>query len=145
MKSWIARTIKNVALRGRGRGPRATPWSRWIPGTPTVGPERFHAPDAPESGHWRFPPEPWPEDPGAAAANRELLWRTMAELPDRWRAVVLARDVQGHSADDVATELGITPEDQLPLLHRARAALRQALADHYRQHGAKADRPEDSP
>ncbi|MGH3650842.1 MAG: RNA polymerase sigma factor [Acidimicrobiia bacterium] len=142
---WSARTIKNVVLRGRRVGQTATPWSRWIPDTPTVEPERFQATDEPYPGHWRFPPEPWPEDPAEGAARRERLNRTLGDLPVTWRAVVVARDVQGLSADEVATELGITPEDQVPLLHRARAALREDLAEHYEQGSSGTVGPEDTP
>lgn len=145
MKSWIVRAIKNAALWGRRGGHRATPWSRWISGTPTVEPERFQDSDDPAPGHWRLPPAPWPEDPDELAANRERLHRAMDGLPARWRAVVMARDVQGRTAEEVATELGITPGDQLPLLHRARAALRRSLAEDYGQRTSGSDGPEDSP
>jgi RNA polymerase sigma-70 factor (ECF subfamily) len=42
------------------------------------------------------------------------------------------RDVCGMSADEVCAALRITAANQRVLLHRARAALRTALAGYYR-------------
>ena len=52
-------------------------------------------------------------------------------LPARQRTVITLRDVEGYGSDEVCQILGITPENQRVLLHRARAAVRAALADRY--------------
>ena len=69
--------------------------------------------------------------------NRDLrfekkLDRAVSALPSRQRQVVTMRDVVGMSAEEVCTALGISAANQRVLLHRARAALRTALAGYYR-------------
>lgn len=123
----------------------AIQWIRGIPRSPTVEPDRFQGADEPYPGHWRFPPRPWPADPADELSRSELLRGLLGELPATWRAVVVARDVEGRSAEDVAAELGITPDEQVPLLHGARAALRKALAEHYEQRTSGSAGPQDSP
>jgi RNA polymerase sigma-70 factor, ECF subfamily len=45
---------------------------------------------------------------------------------------VTMRDVTGMSAEEVCAALGVSAANQRVLLHRARAALRAALAGYYR-------------
>ena len=49
-------------------------------------------------------------------------------LPERQRVVVTLRDVLGHSSEEVCTMLEISQANQRVLLHRARTAVRAALA-----------------
>jgi RNA polymerase sigma-70 factor (ECF subfamily) len=65
---------------------------------------------------------------------REALRRAMAGLPVPQREAVLLRDVEGVSASRAARILGLTVPALKSRLHRARGALRQALADHYEDH-----------
>ena len=58
--------------------------------------------------------------------------RALSALPPRQRQVVTMRDVCGMTAEEVCATLGISPTNQRVLLHRARAALRPALAEYYR-------------
>jgi RNA polymerase sigma-70 factor (ECF subfamily) len=58
--------------------------------------------------------------------------RALSALPPRQRQVVTMRDVCGMTAEEVCAGLGISPTNQRVLLHRARAALRPALAEYYR-------------
>ena len=58
--------------------------------------------------------------------------RALSALPPRQRQVVTMRDVCGMTAEEVCAALGISPTNQRVLLHRARAALRPALAEYYR-------------
>jgi RNA polymerase sigma-70 factor (ECF subfamily) len=77
----------------------------------------------------------WDTAPESAVLFRETLLqldRAVSALPSRQRQVVTMRDVVGMSAEEVCTALGITPANQRVLLHRARAALRTALAGYYR-------------
>jgi DNA-directed RNA polymerase specialized sigma subunit, sigma24 homolog len=58
--------------------------------------------------------------------------RAVSVLPSRQRQVVTMRDLVGMSAEEVCTALEISAANQRVLLHRARAALRTALAGYYR-------------
>jgi RNA polymerase sigma-70 factor, ECF subfamily len=55
----------------------------------------------------------------------------LSELPPRQRQVVTMRDVGGMTAGEVCAVLGISQANHRVLLHRARAALRTALAGYY--------------
>jgi len=77
----------------------------------------------------------WDTVPENVALSREVLHqldRALAGLPPRQRRVVTMRDVCGMTADEVCANLNISPQNQRVLLHRARAVLREALADYYR-------------
>ena len=72
-------------------------------------------------------PAPSPEQ---AAANRELeraLVRAIDALEPPQREVLVLRDVEGLSAPEVASVLGITVEAVKSRLHRARATVRREL------------------
>lgn len=61
---------------------------------------------------------------------REALDHALASLPPAQREVVILRDVEGLSAPEVAAALGLGEEAVKSRLHRARLALRDALAAH---------------
>jgi RNA polymerase sigma-70 factor (ECF subfamily) len=76
------------------------------------------------------PPEHWVED-----SDERLVAESMAEeiraalegLPGRQREVVLLRDVDGLTSEEVCEVLDISEGNQRVLLHRGRSRLRQAL------------------
>lgn len=77
----------------------------------------------------------WDTAPERAVLSRETLRqldRAVSALPSRQGRVVAMRDVVGMSAEEVCAALGISAANQRVLLHRARAALRAALAGYYR-------------
>jgi len=77
----------------------------------------------------------WDTAPESAVLSREALIqldRAVSTLPSRQRQVVTMRDVIGMSAEEVCAALGVSAANQRVLLHRARAALRTALAGYYR-------------
>ncbi|CAN5696901.1 RNA polymerase sigma factor [soil metagenome] len=72
-------------------------------------------------------------DPEQAAMNAEaarLLERLIGELPDVSRAVFVLREVEGMSTAEVSHALTLTEDNVKVRLHRARAALREALDAH---------------
>jgi len=85
----------------------------------------------PQTGMWRTGPTPWAsEDATELAGRHELaapLLAALAELPERQRVVVLLRDVEGWSSDEVCNALDLEETNQRVLLHRGRARLRKAL------------------
>jgi RNA polymerase sigma-70 factor (ECF subfamily) len=77
----------------------------------------------------------WDTAPESAVLSRETLRqldRAVSALPSRQGQVVAMRDVVGMSAEEVCAALGISAANQRVLLHRARTALRAALAGYYR-------------
>jgi RNA polymerase sigma-70 factor (ECF subfamily) len=68
--------------------------------------------------------------PDAALEQSELeaaLHRAIAELPDERRIVVVLRDLEGLSYDDIAAALGLEPGTVRSRLHRARMDLKDKM------------------
>jgi RNA polymerase sigma-70 factor (ECF subfamily) len=138
LRTWTYRILINIA-KARGRSDArlvaVADLAQEHPDAdagPTVDPSRFRGPGEPYPGHWRSPPEQWPSPESAAidAETRRMLAAAVADLPERQRVVVVLRDVEGYPAEEVCQILDITPANQRVLLHRARAAVRAALADY---------------
>jgi DNA-directed RNA polymerase specialized sigma24 family protein len=68
-----------------------------------------------------------PEAVVLATETRTLLEQAIRALPERQRAVLVLRDVDGWPADEVCTALKVSTGNQRLLLHRARAAIRSTL------------------
>ncbi len=54
---------------------------------------------------------------------------TFGQPPERQRAVLMLRDVDGLRADEVCQVLELSAANERVLLHRGRSRLRQALED----------------
>lgn len=67
------------------------------------------------------------------AHNRALVRECIAGLPEKYRVVLMLRDIEDVDTVDVAALLGITPNAVKIRLHRARQALRTLLAPHFRK------------
>ena len=64
-------------------------------------------------------------------ADRIRAW--MNELPARQRQVVILRDVEEMSSEEVCAVLAISDANQRVLLHRGRSRLRQLFEDEFRE------------
>jgi DHA2 family multidrug resistance protein-like MFS transporter len=97
---------------------------------PTFPPDRFLPPDHPDwPGHWATPPVSW-EDLGVRVDGADALEQArlaLAEMPEPLQQVIVLRDVQGHSPDEVREALGLSPEDESGMLHQARSLVRARL------------------
>ena len=62
---------------------------------------------------------------------RQVVAEALAALPDRHRAVVTLRDVEGYESDEVCRLLNISPGNQRVILHRARAVVRGKLEEYF--------------
>jgi RNA polymerase sigma-70 factor (ECF subfamily) len=103
----------------------------------TVDPARFRTADDPWPGHWNQheEPSPFPDTPEGSVLGAELVEtarRELDKLPERQREVVTLRDMLGFDSDEVCDLLHISAANQRVLLHRGRAAIRQALEDYLR-------------
>jgi len=128
LKTWACRILVNTAKKRAAREARSVPMSALGEGDEaTVDPARF----SPE-GFWVAPPTPLGEgqSPEGLAVHkevRELIQRTLEELPEAQRLVVTLRDVEGLASEDVCNALDLTETNQRVLLHRGRARVRTAL------------------
>ncbi len=124
--SWIYRVTTNAALIKR-RGRRA---DREIPLEPSLP---AFLPDGHRAGEPTFLKTDWSQTPEAdllSKETREILHQAIIDLPDQYRAVVVLRDVQGLSNEEVAEAVGESVPCVKSRLHRARMALREQLSAH---------------
>lgn len=138
LRTWVYRILVNTAKRRGQRERRVVPLSSVVSEEegPTVDPDRFQAPGQPWAGHWREFPAPWPEpaEPERKALDGEVrgvLLQALELLPERQRAVISLRDVEGYDAAEVCEILQVTAANQRVLLHRARAFVRGRLEQYY--------------
>ena len=80
-----------------------------------------------ETGHWREPPQAWPEQALEDKQFLQALEKCLAMLPARTGQVFLMREHLGFETADICKELAITPTHCWVLLYRARMALRECL------------------
>ena len=127
LKTWLFRILVNQARTTGTKEHRSVP----IPDPePAVDPARFDA-----SGSWADPPEHWIEAAeGRLEAGKlaDRLRALMDELPSRQREVVLLRDVEELTSDEVCSVLSISDGNQRVLLHRGRSRPRQLFEDEFR-------------
>ncbi|MBP7147408.1 MAG: sigma-70 family RNA polymerase sigma factor [Acidobacteria bacterium] len=120
LRTWFWRVVANECLMSR-RGPRdpsrTVGLGDLVPQESTPGAE-LELPDAAAVS---------PERALLDTERRERLERALGNLPPDYRIVILLRDFEGLSTQEVADVLGISATNAKVRLHRARAALRQRL------------------
>lgn len=108
-RPYLLTTVKNLHIRRSSRDRRVIA---------TDDPETLDA--AVEFGDWT-----------GAALEPEAAYRALQSLPERWRTVLWALDVECRSAADLAPLLRVSPNAVSALAGRARKALRRAyLREH---------------
>lgn len=83
-----------------------------------------------EDGHPTRPAAAWSEPADALLERREtreLVRRSIDQLPETYRTVLLLRDIEGLDTEQAARELGVSVNAVKVRLHRARQALRTLL------------------
>jgi len=135
LRTWLFTVMINIAkARGvRERRDADAAIAAFTNGT--VAAARFRAADDPYPGHWRRgqEPSPFPDTPERSVLGNELVdvaRRELDKLPDRQRIVVALRDMLGLDSGEVCELLDISIANQRVLLHRGRAAVRQALEEY---------------
>jgi RNA polymerase sigma-70 factor (ECF subfamily) len=135
LKTWIFRILINRAKTRAAREGRMTPFPRLDapvePAEGAVAADRFHPVDHPtEPSRWTHPlpdlgasPERWL----LAQEARQQIRSAIAALPEPQRLVLILRDVEGCSTEEVCNALGLQETNTRVLLHRARAKVRTAL------------------
>ncbi len=120
-KTWLFRILIN---RARSAGTREQRHAAIEPHH-AVDPIRFDT-----NGQWADPVERWTEDSEdrlEAATWGPALQSGLEDLPPRQRQVVVLRDMEGLSGDEVCDLLDISAGNQRILLHRGRTRLREIL------------------
>lgn len=119
-QAWLYRIATNTALSALRRARRFG----WLP-LSAVEPEA----GASSSDRWQ---RPNPEtsalhgpDVAATVAERDAVWAVLAELPPRWRAVLLLQATAGFEVREIAAELGISEANTRKILFRAKERFRQ--------------------
>jgi RNA polymerase sigma-70 factor, ECF subfamily len=132
LRTWIFTVMINIAkTRGvRERRGGDAEIAAFTGGT--VDPARFRPDGDRWPGHWKAgeEPSPFPETPEGSVLGDELVAvarRELDKLPDKQRTVVTLRDMHGFDSKEVCELLDISIANQRVLLHRGRAAVRQAL------------------
>jgi RNA polymerase sigma-70 factor (ECF subfamily) len=136
LRAWTFTILVN---RARTRGTRE---ARTVPQPPLAGQgeqsaeDWFASPDGAGARSWSSidATSQWDTAPESVVLSKEILFkldRALSVLPPQQRQVVTMRDVCGMSTEEVCAVLGISVANQRVLLHRARAALRAALAGYY--------------
>ena len=127
VSSWIYRITMNAALNTR-RGKRhevETPLDAALP--------TFHA-DGHRNGDRAYLVADWTQTPEAEALSSEtraVLGRAIEALPDHYRVVLILRDVEGLSNEEVAAAVGDSVGSVKSRLHRARMVVREQLTRHF--------------
>jgi RNA polymerase sigma-70 factor (ECF subfamily) len=131
LKTWIFRILVNRARSAATRDARS------VPVTSLAGSR--------EGGGWGgtpYPPDPLERiaAPGETAEERllsaelgERIEAAIAALPPKQRRVIVLRDVEGWSANEVCDMLDVSEANQRVLLHRARVRVRDLLAPYLAQ------------
>jgi RNA polymerase sigma-70 factor (ECF subfamily) len=135
LKTWIFRILINRAKTRAAREGRTVPFARFDADVDVaeaaVAPDRFWPADhRTERGHWPDPPRDLgasPERRFLARESRERLEKIIEALPERQRLVLILRDVEGRSTQEVCHALGFQETNVRVLLHRARANVRVAF------------------
>ncbi|HYL81052.1 MAG TPA: sigma-70 family RNA polymerase sigma factor [Candidatus Acidoferrum sp.] len=124
--SWLYRVATNAALikrRGR-RTDREVPLETQLP---------TYLADAHRAGDPAYVTADWSRTPEAELLSQEtraVLNRAIDALPEQYRTVLILRDIQGLSNEEVAEVVGDTLAAVKSRLHRARMALREDLTRH---------------
>jgi RNA polymerase sigma-70 factor (ECF subfamily) len=119
--TWLYRVTANAALNKR-RGKRLeveTSLDAWLP---------TFKPDGHREGDRAYVLADWSRSPESELLAREahaVLEQALEALPDRYRAVLVLRDVEGLSSEEAAGALGESVASLKSCLHRARMALRE--------------------
>ena len=122
-RAWFYRIATNTTLTALRRRKRFT----WLPLTETAP-----SPGASSSDRWMRPELPDISEPDIAAdvAERDAIWKTLAELPPRWRSVLLLQATAGFAVREIATQLGLSEANVRKILFRAKERFRALHAQY---------------
>ncbi|HSB80758.1 MAG TPA: sigma-70 family RNA polymerase sigma factor [Candidatus Methylomirabilis sp.] len=125
--SWLYRVATNAALiKRRGR--------RTDREVPLESPLPAFLPDGHRAGDPAYVNADWSQTPEGELLSQEtrtILSRAIDGLPEQYRTVLVLRDIEGLSNEEVAEAVGDTVAAVKSRLHRARMALREMLTRYF--------------
>jgi RNA polymerase sigma-70 factor (ECF subfamily) len=139
LKTWMFRILTNCAKT------RAQLESRSIPFSSRSGTSTDHAGSVAESDrslpadhrwavHWvSVKQEDMPEERLLSQETRMCLEQAIEALPPKQRKIIILRDIEGRTSDEICSTLGISEGNQRVLLHRARSKVRSALERYFQE------------
>jgi RNA polymerase sigma-70 factor, ECF subfamily len=116
-QAWLYRIATNVALDA-GRRQRRFIWLPLGRVEPEVGPATGSEFKPPISSSLLQ------DDFAVSIAERDAVWRVLAELPPRWRAVLLLQTTAGFGVRDICTMLHLEESNVRKILFRAKERFR---------------------
>jgi RNA polymerase sigma-70 factor, ECF subfamily len=139
LRTWVFQILLNNARTRGQREKRTLPFAYFRRraeeggSEPAVDPDCFQGRRGELPGWWAQPPAAWgPVDERLDTdGTRTALLGAIKELPPRQRDVIVLRDIQGFSSDEVCNALDLSETNQRVLLHRARSKVRAALESHF--------------
>lgn len=135
LKTWIYTILTNRARTRGVREGRSVPFADLTRRSGDadellIDPDEFYPQGHAEAGWWARHPQSWstvPEERLLGRETRAQIDAAIEVLPASQRAVIVLRDVEGLSCDEVCHALGISEGNQRVLLHRARTKVRSRL------------------
>jgi predicted MFS family arabinose efflux permease len=107
----------------------------------TFAADRFFPPDDPTwPGHWAKPPAAWGVVDVQDTEALERARTAIAAMPPGLRQVIVLRDVEERSSNEVREVLGLTPEEERAMLHQARGIVRADLERYFERTGRDDER-----
>ena len=130
MKAWVFRIARNACYMKRRK-------SAYAP-TQELSLDELMPAFRQEGNERKLEIADWsslPDDQAINSQFKKLLRRSIEELPEIYRSVVLLRDMEELSTLETAEVLDITGDTVKTRLHRARLAIRQSLDKQMRANG----------
>jgi RNA polymerase sigma-70 factor, ECF subfamily len=138
-KTWMFRILTNCAKTRAQREGRSIPFSSHSGmstdhAEPAIEPDRLLPTDRHWAGHWvSVKREEMPEERLLWQETRLCLERAIEALPPNQREIIILRDIEGWTSDEICSTLGISEGNQRVLLHRARSKVRSALEKYFQE------------
>lgn len=117
--TWLLRIVSNRAISHLRAHAREV--------SPSDRDDEPQSPWFDDSGRWRAPPTAWsagsPEELLSADALQDCIDKHLQLMPEQQRLVVVMRDIQQQSYDEICNELRVSASNVRVLLHRGRLRL----------------------
>ena len=126
LRTWIGTILVNRAKTRGVRDKRSVPFSSLTAEEQDPAEPELFTP----GGFWVSPPSRWSDGPESLVLRKEArqaIEHELGTLPEAQRTVVVLRDLEDWSSDEVCNVLAISETNQRVLLHRGRQRLRAAL------------------